>query len=264
VPLPQYGRVLFGKSPLRLVIGQVRFPALFRFSEKPFLAAFQKAIQPQYPRAAQENQIAVKFSAGKGVEPMGETLWRFNDREGAWSVVLGEGALTLESRRYTSVNDFLARFEVLLRAASEHLGIEERLRLGFRFINEIRATGANKLTDFAPLLNPKFVGFGGAPELLEGDVEQAFHDIRSRRPNGFFVIRHGLLTGTTVQPRAGDPPPESGPFYMIDLDYFDERETSLDINATIEQMRVYNEEMYQFFRWALDKGQLYATLEPTQ
>ena len=263
MPLPHYDRVIFGKAPLRLVIGQVRFPALFRFSEKPFLAGFQKAIQPIYPRAAQENQVAVKFS-GKGVESAGEALWRFSDRDGAWSAVLGESALTLESRRYTSVSDFLARFEVLLRAASAHLGVEERLRLGFRFVNEVRAPGASKLTDFARLLNPKFVGFGGAAELLDGEAEQAFHDIRSRRADGVLMIRHGLLNGTTVEPRPGDPPVDRGPFYLIDLDYFDEREGPLDVAATVQQMRTYNEGMYQFFRWALDHGELYARLEPGQ
>jgi uncharacterized protein (TIGR04255 family) len=261
VPLPHYERVVFGKAPLRLVVGQIRFPALFRFAEKPFLAPFQGAIQRDYPRAAQENQVALRFS-GKGMEQAGESLWRFSDREGNWSAVLGETALTLESRRYTTVTDFLERFERLLRAAREHLGIEERLRLGFRFINEIRDPGATKLTDFSQLLNARFVGFGGAAELLDGEVDQAFHDIRSRRPDGVFVIRHGLLSGTTVEPRSGDPPLDRGPFYLIDLDYFDEREGPLDVAATLDQMRLYNETIYQFFRWALDHGGLYERLEP--
>ena len=261
MPLPHYKRVLFGKAPLRLVIGQVRFPLLFRFNEKPFLAPFQEAIQAEYPRVAQEQQVAVKFS-GKGVEPAGETLWRFSDRAGSWSAVLGEGALTLESRRYTSIDDFIGRFEKLLHAATKHLGVEDRSRLGLRFINEMRSADATKLSDWAELLNPKFVGFGGAAELIDGTIEHAFSEIQSKRPDGTLVIRHGLLTGTTVETRGPDRPGEQGPFYLLDLDYFDGNEVELDVTKTLDQIRAYNESIYQFFRWTLDKGKLHDQLEP--
>ncbi len=258
--LPSYERVIFGKSPLRLVLGQVRFPLLFRFNEKPFLAPFQEAIQPDYPRVTQEQQIAVKFSA-KGVEPAGEALWRFSDRDGHWSAILGEGALTLESRRYTSIDEFQARFEKLISAAEKHLGIEDRTRLGLRFVNELRSKGADTLAQWADLLNPKFIGYAGA-DLLDGTVEHAFHEIRSKRTDGTLVIRHGLLTGTTVEPRSGEAPVDQGRFYLMDLDYFDEKECDLDIAATSKQLRAYNDAIYQFFRWTLDKGKLYQQLEP--
>jgi uncharacterized protein (TIGR04255 family) len=257
--LPAYERVILSKSPLRLVLGQIRFPLLFRFNEKPFLAPFQEAIQPEYSRVTQEQQIAVKFSA-KGVEPAGESLWRFSDREGHWSAVLGESALTLECRRYSSIEEFQTRFEKLIGAAEKHLGIEDRTRLGLRFVNELRSNGAETLAHWADLLNPKFVGYAGA-DLLDGAVEHAFHEVRSKRSDGTLVIRHGLLTGTTVEPRPGEQPPEQGRFYLIDLDYFDERECELDIAATSKQLRTYNDAIYQFFRWTLDKGKLYQQLE---
>lgn len=257
--LPTYPRVIFGKSPLRLVLGQVHFPLLFRFSEKPFLAPFQEAIQPDYPRVSQEQQTAVKLSV-KGVEPTGETLWRFSDREGHWSAILGEGALTLEARRYTSIDDFLSRFENLVSAAERHLGIEDRTRLGLRFVNELRSAGADTLGKWADLLNPKLVSCAGA-DLLE-TADHAFHEIRSTRADGTLVIRHGLLTGTTLEPRPGETPNEQGRFYLLDLDYFDEKECGLDIVATSKQLRAYNDAIYQLFRWALDNGKLFQQLEP--
>jgi uncharacterized protein (TIGR04255 family) len=260
--LPAYPRVIFAKSPLRLVLGQVRFPLLFRFNEKPFLAPFQEAIQPEYPRVAQEQQVALKISA-KGVEPAGEFLWRFSDRDANWSVLLGEGALTLESRYYTNIDDFIGRFEKVMAAGVEQLGIKDRTRLGLRFVNELRSSGADSLSNWAELLNPKFVGFAGA-DLLRGIVEQSFHEIRSKPSDGNLVIRHGLLSGTTIEPRPGDAPESSlaGKFYLVDLDYFDDTECSFDIGATARQLRTYNEVLYQFFRWTLDKGKLYQQLEP--
>jgi len=261
MPLPHYDRIIFGKCPLRLVIGQIRFPILFRFNERPFLAPFQEAIRPEYPRIEQEHQVAVKFS-GRGVEPAGETVWRFSDRERAWSVVLGEGALTLENRRYTSIDDYLARFDKLLCAAAEHLGVGERTRLGLRFINELRPKGAGALTDWARLLNPKFVGFGGAAELLDGTIARAFTELQSTRSDGTLVIRHGLLDGSTVVERTPDAQAPSGPFYLIDLDYFNTTELPLDVSDTLQQMRTYNDGIYQFFRWTLDGGRIFEQLEP--
>jgi uncharacterized protein (TIGR04255 family) len=238
----------------------VRFPLLFRFNERAFLASFQEAIQAEYPRVGQEQQVAFKVT-GKGVEPSGEALWRFSDRDGSWSAVLGEGGLTLESRRYTSIDDFESRFEKLLAAAAEHLGVEERMRLGVRFINEMRFPGAAKLSDWAELLNPKFIGFGGGVEFLDGVVDRSFSEIQSVRGDGTLVIRHGLLNGSTQEVRA-EHAGEQGPFYLLDLDYFDGREQTLDLSKTITQLRAYNEAIYQFFRWALDRGKLYAALEP--
>jgi uncharacterized protein (TIGR04255 family) len=260
MPLPAYDRVTFRKSPLRLVVGQVRFPLLFRFAEKPFLAPFQEAIQPEYPRAAQEQQLAIKVTP-KGVEQGGESLWRFSDRSGRWSVVLGEGALTLETRAYTSIDDFTRRFTSLLNAAVNHLGVGDRARLGFRFVNEFRSPGAKSLPEWAALLNPAFLGFA-AGDPLEGAVEQAFSEIQSKRDDGTLVIRHGLLTGTAVEPLPNEPPMDRGRFYLLDLDYFDERETPLEVAVTTAQLKAYNDKMYQFFRWTLDGGDLYRRLEP--
>jgi uncharacterized protein (TIGR04255 family) len=260
MPLPAYERVRFAKPPLRLVVAQVTFPLLFRFNEKPFLASFQEAIQPEYPRATQEQQIALAVTA-KGVEQGGAVLWRFGDRSGRWAAVLGETSLTLEARAYGSIEEFVGRFERVLGAAVKHLGIGDRLRLGFRYVNEFRAVGAETLSDWASLLNPAFVGFAGAG-LLEGTVEQAFAQFQSKRDDGTVMVRHGLLAGTTVPLLPADPPTDLGRFYLLDVDYADNREGPLDVAGTAAQLRSYHEKIYQLFRWSLDGGRLYESLEP--
>jgi len=62
-----------------------------------------------------------------------------------WSVVLSSNAISLETRQYTSIAEYSDRFNALLEAATAALPITERLRLGFRFINEIRVPGAETL-----------------------------------------------------------------------------------------------------------------------
>lgn len=257
--LPQYDWVQFSKSPLRLIICQVRFTIIPRFEQKAFIASFQEAIRSTYPKVAREAAVTYELSSG-GVQPAaGEKLWRFSSRDLHWSIVVGESALTLESFGQASMHDFLDRFRVLLAAAKEQLGVTDRLRLGLRYMHEVRFPGADNLTAWRTLLHPDFVHFDPS-ELLAGQVDHTLQEIQVNRPNGVLAVRHGLLNGAAVTPLAPEEPP-TGPFYLIDLDYYDATESQLDIPATIQQLQTYHDVMYRFFRWTLSE-KLYDYLEP--
>lgn len=157
------------------------------------------------------------------------------------------------------MNDFLNRFRFLLKMAKEQLEVTDRLRLGLRYINEVRYPGAESLAEWRTLLNPEFVSFD-ASELLGGKVDHTIQELQVHRPDGVLAVRHGLLNGIVVAPLAPEQP-ATGPFYLIDLDYFDMTECELEIPATIQQMQEYNDVMYRFFRWTLSK-KLYDYLEP--
>lgn len=257
--LPEYEWVQFRKAPLRLVIGQVRFTIIPRFGQDTFIAGFQEAIRATYPKVAREAAVTYQLSPA-GIQPnTGEKLWRFSSRDLLWSVVVSESAITLESRGYNSMNDFLNRFRFLLQAAKEQLEITDRLRLGLRYINEMRYPGAESLAEWRTLLNSEFVSFD-ASELLGGQVDHTVQEIQVNRANGVLAVRHGLLNGTVVAPLAPEQP-APGRFYLLDLDYYDMTEYQLDIPATIQQMQEYNDVMYGFFRWTINK-KLYDYLEP--
>ena len=258
--LPEYERILFRKSPLRLVIGQIRFPLEPRFDDSSFISAFNDALRREYPGRSREHQLAFQISP-KGMEQSpGAVLWRFATRDRSWSVVLGESAVTLEARGYSSIDEFLERFTLVLEVTRDRLEVGERSRLGLRFTNELRDAEAVTLGDWARLLRPEFVGFAAA-EVLDGRIEHMIQEVRVERPDGTLAIRHGLLTGTTVEPQPNELP-VGGPFYLIDLDYYDGGECELDIAGSVEQMRSYNDVMYRFFRWTLSE-ELVAKLEPT-
>jgi len=258
--LPEYEWIQFRKSPLRLVIGQVRFTIVPRIDDKAFVADFQDAMRPQYPRASREATVTYQLSS-TGINPnIGETLWRFSSRDNQWSVVLGESAITLEARSYASMSDFMNRFQHVLEIAREKLGIIDRLRLGLRYINEIRYPEADTFSDWQSLLNSEFAGFK-VSELLEGDIDHTLQEIQIIRPDGVFSIRHGLLSGTIVAAQPQEYVP-GGQFYLIDLDYYDSTpQDELDISDTLQQVLGYNDIMYRFFRWTLSQ-KLYNYLEP--
>jgi uncharacterized protein (TIGR04255 family) len=260
--LPKSEWVQFRKSPLKLVIGQVRFTIMPRFGEASFIVGFQEAIRSIYPKIAREAAVTYQLSP-EGIHPnLNEKLWRFSSRDQQWSVVVGEAAITLETRAYNSMKDFLERFCFLLETAKEQLGVSDRLRLGLRYINEVRYPDAENLTDWRTLFNTEFVSFD-ASEMLGGQVDHTLHEIQVNRSNGVFAVRHGLLKGAVVaplEPTVQEPAAE-GRFYLIDLDYYDLTEQELNIAATIEQMQEYNDVMYRFFRWTLSQ-KLYSYLEP--
>jgi uncharacterized protein (TIGR04255 family) len=258
--LPEYEWVHFKKTPLKMVIGQVRFTIIPRFHQEGFTADFQEAVYSNYPKISREQTVSYQLSpTGLNASP-GEIVWRFSTRDNLWSVILGESAISIETRQYSSAVEFLERFKHVLEIAVETLDVKDRLRLGLRYINEIRYPQAESLADWGLLLNQEFVGFG-ASELLDGKVKHALQEIQFERSNGTLGVRHGLLEGAVVVPLDQEIPMEKY-FYLIDLDYYDTRENDLDILATIEQMKDYNDVMFRFFRWTLGE-KLYSFLEPT-
>lgn len=257
--LPQYDRVLFANAQLRLAVAQVRFPILLRFADGAFVAPFQQAIEGEYPELQREQSVSFQVSE-KGIQPgPGETLLRFISGNRQWAAVLGESALTLEVKGYSAIDDFADRFQRLIVAGQEHLGVRTRARLGLRYINEFRHPEARTIADWAQLFRPEFIGFPGT-DLLEGKVEHAVEEIQFTRGDGVLAIRHGLLAGAAVEPAAGAPPP-SGKFYLLDLDYYDARSQTMNIDGTIQQLRSYNDVMYRFFRWTLG-DRLFQYLRP--
>jgi uncharacterized protein (TIGR04255 family) len=257
--LPQYERVRLRKAPLRLVIGQMRFTIMPRFEQKAFIAGFQEAIRAHYPKVSREASVTYQLSP-LGINPsQGETLWRFSSRDNQWAIVVGEAAITLESRAYSTMSDFLDRFAQILQVAKKTLDVTDRLRLGLRYINEIRYPHAENFAQWRALFNSEFTGFDAA-NLLDGQVDHTLQEIQVNRPDGVLAIRHGLLSGAIVAPLPQEQP-GSGQFYLLDLDYYDMTECDLDISATVKQMQDYNDLMYRFFRWTLSEI-LFDYLEP--
>jgi len=264
MPLPEFSQVRYSKSPLRLVICQVRFPSLLRISDAAFVAPFQEAIAHEYPHLRREKQMALQLSAAGMSPTTEELLYRFMDPAEAWSVVLGEGSLTLEARAYSHVEDLLRRFEHVANAARDTLGIEERQRLGLRYVNEFRNEGASTLADWREYFRPEFLGYP-ADLFHQEAVTYATHQIRVDRADGVFTVRHGLMRGTVVPPFPGSTKGleklPQGPFYLLDLDYSDTRPGALDVTASREQLVAYNASIYHFFRWTLTEHH-HAALEP--
>ncbi len=253
MPLPEYPHVRFAKSPLKLVIAQVRSSLLIRFRDAQSIANFQDAIADTYPDVDREEQPSFRLTATAVTPKTNETLYRFSERTGDWSIVLGEDSLTLEGQKYASNDDLLARFQHVLIAAQAHLGLRERHRLGLRYINEFQSPQAGSMAHWREQFKPEFLGF--AAFLFDEAVSHMVQEVQVHRPDGRFVVRHGLLGGNRLDVTAQEP------FYLLDLDYSDARPGPLDLASSAAQLKAYNRFCYNFFRWTLS-DRLADALEP--
>ena len=261
--LPDYPHVIFENPPLALVVGQIRFAPLPGFAEGVSVAAFGRRLRDRYPKRERVEQINISLSPAHGVEQQqGPMLWKFSSTDDAWSVVLAEDALTLEVRGYTFITEFLDRFSEIIDCLVETLDPGLQTRLGLRYIDEFRYPGAATIADWATLIRPEVLGLATTADELFGSstVQNTRQQLEISLPDGALTIRHGLLSGTSIQPLAGEIPPQ-GPFYLLDMDYYSVGNQEIRSGAVVDTMTAYNQTMYRFFRWVM-RDKLYESLEP--
>jgi len=183
---------------------------------------------------------------------------RFNSIDFRWSVVLTSESIALETREYTDFEELSARFDKLVRHVAKYFCPHYQLRLGIRYINEFRHHDGDTYEVWHRLLNRDLVS-SATQTVVGGRVEQTINEVRIRRDDGILLVRHGFLNGTTVLPTLHHPA-KNGPFYLLDLDYYDETSTEFEESAPTEKIRGYNDVLYRVFRWSIGEGELYQQL----
>jgi len=259
--LPSYERVLFRPVHLELALAQVKFPPLARFDEEGYLTDFKDAMSGEYPLPAVEHALGLMVTSQGVSQAKGPMVYRFSTLDYGWSATLTADAISLESRNaYTDINQFAARLSGILEKVRDTLRPRHQLRFGLRYVNEFRHEQRGETYEgWAALgLNPDLLGMG-TRNVLGGTVQQTVSEIRTDRPDGSLVIRHGFLDGTTVPPAAGRKQ-KTGRFYLLDLDYFNEQPGDFD-SRPLDRMIVYNDFLYRVFRWCVGNGDLYRDLQ---
>jgi uncharacterized protein (TIGR04255 family) len=252
------GRVVFTNSPLVLTVCQVRFSPILGVSNPTVVAPFQQAIIDQYPVAshAQDQNVQVHVEGSPGgnqasvQSSLGSITWRFTDFENTWTVVLTPEFLTLETRGYGDFSEFEDRLERLLGALDKTIHPTVGLRIGLRYVNEIRPAGG----DWRTAIRPDLLGALALPPFGDTAV-QSFQQLLFRQPDGVRVnLHHGLFpNGSVVDPRPGQMATD-GPFYLIDIDVYQEfkpGELSMKPRAVRDYVRKYHEFVSTLFRWSV-------------
>lgn len=255
--LPDYPLERFADEALELCLVQVRYPQNPRYENPQHIQRFQESLSEEYPLPATEQSLNVVVTPQGASQVLGGALRRYTSIDQAWSVVFAPEFVSLEARHYTDIEEFSERFAWVLGQFVREFQPKHRIRFGLRYVNEFRFPQYQAYADWKGALRGDALGLDAA-ELLGGTVEQTVHELRTRLSDGYVLVRHGYLSGSTVTP-LGNAPPKTGPFYLLDLDYYNEQPTSFTIRVE-DRMKTYNRALYRTFRWFVGDGQLYRLL----
>jgi uncharacterized protein (TIGR04255 family) len=252
--LTEPDRIVFERPPVVLTIFQVRFSNLSEITEQSYIESFKRSVQKEYPIFSPLKQTGVQFDALSGQAlPLETNHWRFADEKENWAVVLAADFLALETRRYEHFEDFLSRLRFVLDALVKHIRPKVGIRLGLRYVNEIRL-GTESLSSVVrqELLGPLSVsGF-------EEYTAQSFQDITlGFSEDQAIQIRHGLFPdGSAVPPRPKELPP-TGPFYLLDFDAYrtfsGPARLKMDTDIIHNYVKEYHDDIEKLFRWSITK-----------
>jgi len=234
-------------APLIRVIAQVRFPLIASIEKQNFIAPFQESIRTEYPVLREESTREVKFGSQGEVHISEHIIWRFISADQDWRLSVASSSLALETTRYTSRDDFLARFKRVLSALQTHINPQLIDRLGVRYIDRI--TGQN-LEDVAKLVRPEVSGILNS--LLVGQTKQSVSTHIFALPDeaAQLMARWGRVPAKmTIDPAAIEPIDE--PSWLLDTDVFVTESRALDVDMIVSQAREFCERTYTFFRWVV-------------
>lgn len=242
--LPDADHVQYSNAPLKLMLGQVRFPAILKIAAPGGLASFQEEIRKDYSEYAEEQQIGLVISP-EGMQPAGDMSrnYRFSTADGGWSIVVNQGFVTLEASiatKYSTYDEFHDRFERAWDAVLRHLEPTRITQQGLRYVDffdwaDVKPDGWDQFISSALL------GTLGVKELVH-HVEHSVTDVRLKlRDLGFMSLKYGLSRGG----------PENVLGFLLDTDVFSQvpQETT-SVAFVMDRFKAFHEEIHVVFNWA--------------
>lgn len=266
--LPAAPDVVFKQAPLALALCQLRFNTILSITNPGFVGPFQRAIQDQYPLSSsapiQEIGVQIGLVTGEANIQSGSPYlrWQFSDNEDNWRVILTPDFLAVETRTYNHFNDFLNRLRKALDALIQYIQPANGIRLGLRYVNEIRPGQL----DWTKVIRSELLGPVANPIITDQTTQvTSLQQLQMRYANHQGInINHGSLPGgTTVRPRSGEEFVDQ-PFYLLDFDVFREFSSPntlpIDSDAICRHIEAYHESISRLFYWSLT-DQYISTLE---
>ncbi len=235
-------REVYVKAPLRLVTAEYRFPLSAVLSGGDLLSLLAKTLGSTLPVI--EPAQSLQFTLGPDLSPPAiASGYRLLTRDRTTAVTVTSSRLAVETTRYRHWKEFRDNYvQPALHALGDDLGAFAGLsRVGLRYINEIRIPSPPVSPDgWLAYINPDLL----APALVTSHgklktVQVALHLQVDDRAE--LLMRSGILEGHVVDDSGAlrlPSPPESGPFFMIDIDSFWTGPDALDEWSTVDAVAI--------------------------
>lgn len=233
------------RAPLAKVVAQLRYPRPLDFDEAMSIEPAGHALAARYPVGRQAKATAVVITpSGLSQQQTSGTNWIFEDINENWKVTIADKFVALETTKYSSRDDFTARFTEIVHIISESLRPPVFDRLGIRYIN--RLEGEEIVKDLPRLVQP--VALAGLAVPHEGiRVQHSLCDSIFIDGNAHLQVRWGWLpAGTAIDLTVSAPPV---PYWLLDIDSSTGKGGPFDLpvlDSTINDLAV---RAHRFFRW---------------
>jgi uncharacterized protein (TIGR04255 family) len=243
--------VRFEKSPLALVVCQIRFEHL-GLPDEPTLKTLKEALSEEYPVMQPLQSVEIQVGA-PGAQASTQRGWRLASLDQGWSVALLEDALALETTNYKDWEDFDGRLRRLMAAIDEALAPKVEVRLGLRYVNELRLEAVEKPADWSSYLRSELVALT-ASELISPSVVSSQQTLQLDAGDGAVLnMRHGS-PGSIAEPL-------DQPVYLLDFDCFREGQRPLEVDGLLAEGDRFNTLITSVFQWCLTEA-LWKELDP--
>jgi len=161
-------------------------------------------------------------TAGPTQQPM-ETAQRFSSRDRSTAVTFRSGAVVVETTRYRQYEDLREVIGLALRAREAAGPVDGVLRVGLRYIDEIRTPAEDGPLGWSEWVDPSLLGPAPLATVHGLQVSQWQGLVMFTGSNDAqLLLRYGPGEGYAVDP-GGElrrPAPAPGPFFLLDIDNF--------------------------------------------
>lgn len=230
--LPELDERQLSRSPLELVVCQIRFENTLRVSDPRVADAFHEALGGRagdYPEINQQIGAELNLAMGPGAPAVtqGSQMagWRITSKDGTWAIALMPDHVAVETSGYeTWSGDFRERLAAVLSVTAEYVEPATERRLGLRYVDRLAGLEVEQPADWAKWIQEPLLG-----PLLH---DQLGPGIRAARQhlliNVAEEIQCGLAHGFLVEPE------ENRPVYLLDYDLYREDPRPFDTDAILE------------------------------
>jgi uncharacterized protein (TIGR04255 family) len=197
--LPEADRTRLTKSPLEVVVSQIRYENAPHAGEGHVALAVHETLGGSggpYPNVEQAATINITFAPGQAQateQAPGAPTWRFTSKDSAWTVSLTPDFVALETTRYTTWEEFRERLSAVVDAVAEHVRPVLNPRIGVRYVDRIAELDLREPADWEPYVAGELLG-PARHEVLGPGVRQAQQQLLLELDEDTnCMLRHGFL-----------------------------------------------------------------------
>ncbi len=247
--LPEPDRTPLARSPLQLVVCQVRFEETLAVSDPKLMFAIHERLggrTGRYPKleAVKGSRLDVQISVtGASLLPSESPYsgWRLSSEDG-WTVSVMPDHFALETTSYTTWDgDFQSRFAELTDAVQSEIGPATEQRLGLRYIDRVSEPPVETAAGWRGYIADEFLGpvlhnvLGSA---IKTTQQQVVLDLGE---GAQCLLRHGFFADQNQEGRLT---------YLLDFDVFRSVLQPFDADGIKAAAGQFNELSLQLFQQA--------------